>query len=98
MVNIIVTGTTQCQDYHFLEAKLDNLLSRIQSEITIYHLGQKGTDLLAEVYASQRGHRAVELLPNWDLHQQSAPHKRNEDAIKKANHCIVIADARRSSP
>ena len=91
---VVVAGSRTFNDFQLLYDKLDILLSRKRSEITIISGGAKGADLLGEAYATSRGHHCIVMEADWKQHGKRAGYIRNEQMADVANAVIVFWDGK----
>ena len=95
MFNLLVSGGRDFNNYQLLKEKLNYYLSNKNKEDIIILSGHaKGTDTLAEYYASETGIK-LEIFPaNWDEYGKSAGFIRNAEMINKADALIAFWDGK----
>lgn len=91
---VVVAGSRTFNDFQLLYDKLDILLSKKKSEITIVSGGAKGADLLGEAYATSRGHHCLVMEADWKKHGKKAGYIRNEAMADAANAVIIFWDGK----
>jgi predicted Rossmann-fold nucleotide-binding protein len=93
---VVVCGSRTFTDFPLLCQKLDRLLSRKLAEgsVVILSGGCRGTDALAERYASLRGLPVERFLADWARLGRSAGWYRNELMVKQADAVIAFWDGK----
>ena len=63
---VIIAGSRNFSNYRLLEEKCNKILASIEAEIWIISGCAKGTDLLGEKYAKNKGYYLMECPAPWD--------------------------------
>ena len=63
---VIIAGSRSFSNYNLLEEKCNKILTSISDEIWIISGCAKGTDLLGEKYAKNKGYYLMECPAPWD--------------------------------
>lgn len=91
MINLIIAGSREFNDYSYLERKLDEMLFGFDyEEITVISGACKGVDILGERYALENSLPVIKFYPDWDKYGKGAGFRRNLDMAKQATHCAVF--------
>lgn len=73
--------------------EIDNLDVYLPTDVSeLISGGAKGIDLCVRRYAEREGIPLVELLPQYDRYGRSAPHRRNEEIVARADRVIALWD------
>ena len=56
--------------------------------------GAEGADRLARRYAAESGLSYVEIRPDYAVHGRSAPLRRNQEIVHRADYVLVLWDGR----
>lgn len=91
LARVVVAGTREIDDYDFLCAKLDRLLSRL-TDIEIVSGGARGPDTMGERYAVERGLRLRRMPAYWDSFGKAAGGIRNRRMSWYGTHLIALWD------
>ena len=94
MFKVVIGGSREYENYTELRAFVDACLAKVaqEQEICIVSGGCRGTDLLGERYAAERGY-AVERHPaDWDRYGRSAGPRRNREMVDAADAVIAFWD------
>ena len=67
MFKVIIAGGRNFTDYQKLEKACDKILSKITEEIEIVSGAARGSDLLGEQYAKNRGYTIKRFKPDWSI-------------------------------
>ena len=89
---VCIGGVREFNDYDFAKQKIDICLSRLSKcgEITIVTGHCKGTDMLAECYAFERGY-SLEVYPaDWEKYGRSAGPRRNKQMVEISDYVICF--------
>lgn len=91
-MKLIIAGTRTFNNYLFLKATLDKILSTVDEDIEIVSGACRGTDKLGELYAREYGYPIKTFTPNWALHKLGAGFRRNQQMAEYATHCVCFWD------
>ncbi len=95
MIQVIIAGGRDFNDYELLCSRMDHLLSkRSLSEVTIISGCAKGADSLAIRYASDRGYSIQKFPADWDKYGKRAGILRNEQMANVATHLVAFWDGK----
>lgn len=89
-MNLIIAGSRNFDDYSYLTAKLNILLSQTKTPITIISGCAHGADMLGEQYAKECGYPIIHKPANWNKYGKQAGYLRNLEMAKIATHCVVF--------
>ena len=94
-MKIVVGGCRDFCDYDVLREFLDEVLDgRDLSDVTLLSGHCRGADMLAELYAGERGIK-VELHPaEWDKYGRAAGVHRNREMVDEADQVIAFWDGK----
>ena len=96
MYHVIIAGGRDFQDYDLLEKTVDQFLSNIQDEITIFCGKARGADSLGERYAESHGYAVRYFPPDWRRYGRAAGPRRNQEMAEEADALAAFWDG--SSP
>lgn len=88
MQRVAVVGSRSFDDYEHLKQVMGGIYAHYK-DIQIISGGARGTDTLAERYASEFSIDAVIYLPDYKKYGKSAAFLRNTDIVKNSD--IVVA-------
>ena len=88
-MKLAVVGSRTWNDYKRMAHNLDCIYPT-----TIISGGARGADKLAAQYATERGLKLIEFLPDWKRDGRSAGYKRNQYIVDEADKVIVFWDGR----
>ena len=86
-MKLAVVGSRTWTDYERMKRKLDAIVPAV-----IVSGGARGADKLAARYATERGLKLIEFLPDWKRDGRSAGFKRNQYIVDEADKVIVFWD------
>jgi len=89
-----IVGSRDFNDYRSLKAAVLKILEEWKVEIKqiecIISGGAKGADTLAELFAKEYNIPIIVYLPEYNLHGNSAPLKRNTSIVNSSTHLIAF--------
>ena len=90
MIKVVVFGSRGFSDYHTLETKLDQYLSRVSmlDDITIISGTARGADSLGELYAKNKGYAVEQYPADWKQYGKKAGMIRNREMASVANYAV----------
>lgn len=93
---VVVAGSRTFIDYKTAKKYIDFCLSDIRkkNEIIIVSGGTKGSDMLGERYAKQRGFMIERYLADWDTYGKSAGARRNKKMAEISDYVICFWDGK----
>lgn len=95
MIKIIIAGSRDFEDYELLKRFCDSIIEKLAlTDVQIVSGGCSGADYLGEQYALERGHKLVNILPNWELHGKAAGPIRNREMAQYADILIAFWDGK----
>lgn len=94
---VVVTGSKNFEDYHFIKSKLDELLKDMQDVVILSGGDDSGVELLAEKYGVERFLDISTFSIDWDNHGKSAGIIRNGLMYGTADYAIIFWDGKKNS-
>lgn len=94
-IQIAIIGSRTFSDYHTFSKKCTSILSNLTS-FTIISGGARGTDTMAERYASENNIPILIYRADWDNDGKSAGMKRNMAMLNDSTHVIAFWDSKSS--
>ena len=90
-MKVIIAGSRDFSDYHFLKQSCDNLLSELE-DVEIVSGGARGADKMGEFYSKERS-LGLKIFPaDWDKLGKSAGYIRNKQMAEYADMLIAFWD------
>lgn len=87
---VIIAGSRNFNDYHLLKRYADKILSSIKQPIEIVSGHCRGTDLLGERYASEKGFSLAIFEAKWSEYGRRAGPLRNAQMASYADALIAV--------
>lgn len=94
MFRVIIAGGRDFEDYEFLKLTMDHLLANITSEICVVCGMAKGTDLLGERYADEKGYKVSRFPADWGSFGKFAGFVHNEEMAQNADALVAFWDGK----
>lgn len=95
MFRVIIAGSRDFTDYHFLSSVMDRLLSNYEQEdIQIVCGMAKGADTCGESYAKEHGYEIRYFQADWGRYGTAAGPIRNEEMARNADALVAFWDGK----
>jgi predicted Rossmann fold nucleotide-binding protein DprA/Smf involved in DNA uptake len=91
-MKLIIAGSRSLEDYSWMEAKLNKILSDTSEPVVVISGGAKGADRLGERYAEERGFEVVVMPAEWEKHGKKAGYLRNKQMAEQCTHAVIFWD------
>lgn len=92
-MKVVVCGSRSIESYGLVRSAIEGAPFDVDH---IIHGGARGVDNSAKRYAAINGIEATEINPDYGLHGDSAPLKRNTEMVKKGHGLIAVWDGESS--
>ena len=90
-MRIAVVGSRTYNNKYFIFSKLDELINKLNTNITIVSGGAKGVDSIAKEYALLNNYGLVEYLPDYSIeNKRLAPILRNSTIVNNSDYLIAF--------
>jgi hypothetical protein len=89
-MRLLVSGSRECENWEFVQARLDDLKERNTIEVVI-HGGAGGVDTLAGVWARRNDIPEEVYTADWDTHGKAAGPIRNTKMLDEGKPDVVVA-------
>lgn len=90
---VIIAGTREFNNYELLKEKCEAVLED-ESDVIVISGCARGTDLLGERFAQEKGYKIERFPANWDRDGKSAGAIRNNQMANKADMLIAFWDGK----
>lgn len=94
MARLAIAGYRGFTDYVLFSKEVKKCLAEIGEVETFVSGGAKGTDKMAERYASETGIPIVIYKPDWDGRGRGAGLERNTDIVTDSTHLLAFLSPR----
>ena len=92
MYCLIIAGGRDFNDYPLLKRTVDQFLTDVRDEITIFCGKARGADSLGERYAAERGYAVRYFPPDWRRYGRAAGPARNQEMADGADALAAFWD------